>query len=240
MNELLNNKVTIVTGASRGLGQAIARRLAALGARVVICGRNREDLDRVAEQITRSGGRALAVPTDLGQRSHIDHLVNQTCDHFGPAEILINNAGVGWYKPLVEHSPEEIDQTIAVNLSGLIHTCHAVLPKMIETGSGSIINIASDLGRRVIPNMAAYVAAKHGVMGFSGSLMREVKDKGIKVMTVTPGIIDTWFGGGQPGGREETWSLKPEVVAELVVTMLTQPTYVMMDEVAIHPMHQEM
>jgi NADP-dependent 3-hydroxy acid dehydrogenase YdfG len=133
----------------------------------------------------------------------------------------------------------EIETVLDVNLKAPLILSHALLPGMLARERGTIVNIASDLGRRPLANMTPYVAAKHGVMGFAGSLLREVKDKGIKVLTLTPGIIDTWFGDSQAGTREETWSLKPEVVADLIHTMLTQPAFVLLDEVAIHPQHQE-
>lgn len=240
MAESLSGKVTIITGASRGLGLAIANNLATAGAWLVLAGRDHVALNELATSICASGGKALAMPTDLGRRQDIQTLIDETRRQLGPVEILINNAGVGWYKPFSDYSAEEIDEVIQVNLTGLIHCCHTALPDMIQARKGIILNIASDLGRRVIPNMAAYVAAKHGVLGFSGSLLREVKDKGIKVLTLNPGIIDTGFGGSEAGSREETWSLKPEAVAEIVQTMLTQPPYVMMDEVTIHPMYQEL
>jgi NADP-dependent 3-hydroxy acid dehydrogenase YdfG len=143
------------------------------------------------------------------------------------------------YADLTEWSIEEIDQTIDVNLKGTIYATYAVLPSMLERGSGHIINIASDVGRRPIPKMAPYVAAKHAVVGFSGSILREVKDRGVKVTVVLPGIIDTFFGGNTEGARNEHWALRPEHTASVLLQIALQPGNVLLDEVTIHPLGQE-
>lgn len=236
----MKDQVAIITGAGRGLGRAIARCLAAHGVRVALCSRNENDLAAVCSEIELSGGKAMFQSVDVSRWSQVKLFTDAVLERMGCPHILINNAGLGWYKPFEEQSIEEIDTTLDVNLKGLIYMTRAILPHMLERKSGQILNIASDLGRRVIPNMATYVAAKHGVLGFSGSLVREVKDKGIKVMTLTPGIIDTWFGGREEGSGDETWAMKPQVVADMVFHMLTLPPFVMMDEVSVHPMHQEL
>ena len=236
----IKGKVALVTGSSRGLGRAIALKLAKAGSKLAVCARDDRALKDLVDVIETAGGEAIYGAFSISDYKQLEQFVTQIQSRFGRLDILVNNAGLGWYKPFVEYSIEEIDQTIDVNLRGLIYATKAVLPIMLAQKHGQVINIASDLGRRVIPNMAPYVAAKHGVMGFAGSLLREVKDQGIKVMTMTPGIIDTYFGGGEAGSRDETWSLQPEAVAELVLNMLTLPQYTMLDEVSIHPMHQEM
>lgn len=235
----LTGQTALVTGASRGLGAAVALRLARAGLRVALAARSADDLDAVAGQIRDAGGTALPLPLDVRDRDAIDAAVAQVHETFGPVEVLVNNAGLSWYKPFLEWTREELDTTLAVNLTGLVHVTHAVLPAMIERGRGTIVNVASDIGRRVIPNMAAYVAAKHGVVGFSGSLLREVREHGIRVTALLPGVIDTHFGGGEPGTRDETWALRPEVVADVVHDLAAQPPYVVLDEVTIHPLQQD-
>lgn len=235
----LENTIVVVTGASRGLGRHIALRLGREGARVVLFARSEDELRNVAEAIEAAGGRALVCVVDIADARAVARGVQSVHDAWGPVEILVNNAGLGWHKPFVEWSLEEIDRTVDVNLKGTIYATHAVLPDMLTAGRGQILNIASDLGRRVVPNMAVYVAAKHAVVGFAGSLLREVKGRGVKVMTLTPGIVDTFFGGGTEGTRDESWSLKPQLVADLVCTMLTQPQFAMIDELSIHAMYQD-
>lgn len=230
----LRGQAAIVTGASRGLGRHIAIELARRGVRVVVSARTESELARVADEIRAAGGDALAVPIDVTRWEAVERGVGRAREHFGALDILVNNAGVGWYKPFDEHSIEELDLTLDVNLRGTMYMTRAVLP-----GARQILNIASDLGRRVIPNMAPYVASKFGVVGFSGSLLRELKPKGVKVMTVTPGIIDTFFNGGAEGTKDEAWSLRPQFLARAIVDMLELPPHWVVDELSIHAMGQE-
>jgi 3-oxoacyl-[acyl-carrier protein] reductase len=120
--------------------------------------------------------------------------------------------------------------------------CHALLPALRASAEAGrrphIVNIGSDLGRRPLANMAAYVASKHGLTGFSHSLLRELKGEGIKVSLVNPGIIDTDFGGGQEGSRDEAWSLRPAALATLVLQLVNQPGSMLVDEVSVHPLGQ--
>lgn len=234
----LQDKVAVISGAGQGLGRHIAERLAREGARVALCGR-REHLLREAEQeIRANGGTAFAMPANVGRYDEVERFVAAARESLGPLDIVINNAGLGWYKPFEEHSIEELDAIIDVNLKGTIYLTRAALPDLLAR-RGQVINICSDLGRRILPNMSAYVAAKHGVIGFAGSLLRELKGRGVKIMTLTPGIIDTYFGGGAEGTRDESWSLRPQFVADLIVLMLTLPEHVVFDEISLHPMQQD-
>jgi short-subunit dehydrogenase len=157
----------------------------------------------------------------------------------GGADILINNAGLGFYKPFLEHSPEEHDTIIDVNLRGLVHLTQGLLPPMLERGSGHVVNIASDVATTPIANMAVYAASKFAVRGFTLSLAREVKDRGVKVSLINPGIIDTGFNEGEEGSKDASWSLKPTELAALVVEVLLQPGYQMVDELTVHPQLQD-
>ncbi len=235
----LRGQSAIVTGASRGLGRHIALQLAARGVRVAVSARSEGELERVASEIREAGGEALAVPIDVRRWDTVERGVSLVRGRFGKVDLLVNNAGVGWYKPLSEQTVEEIDLTIDVNLKGTVYMTKAVLPEMQQAGYGQIVNVASDLGRRVIPNMAPYVASKFGVVGFSGSLLREVKGSGVKVMTVTPGIIDTFFNGGAEGTKDVSWSLRPDFVAKMIVEMLELPPHWVFDEVSVHAMGQD-
>ena len=228
----LRGQVAIVTGASRGLGRHIAMQLARKGVRVAVCARTAIDPGEI-------GADAIFVEIDVARWDSVERGVAVVRERLGKIDILVNNAGVGWYKPFDEWSVAELDLAIDVNLKGTMYMTKAVLPEMQTSGYGQIVNVASDLGRRVLPGMAAYVASKFGVVGFAGSLLREVKGKGVKVMTITPGIIDTSFGGGTEGTKEETWSLRPEFVAKTVVEMLELPRHWVVDELSIHAMGQE-
>jgi NADP-dependent 3-hydroxy acid dehydrogenase YdfG len=233
----LAGQVAIVTGASRGLGRHVAIALAGAGARVALAARSVGELDAVRDEIGE--GRAIAAPTDVRDRAALARLVARTEAELGPVDVLVNNAGLGWYKPFVEWTADEIDLTLDVNLGATLHLTHLVLPGMLERRRGQIVNVASDLARRVLPNMAAYVAAKHGVLGFAGSLLREVKGHGVKVVTLTPGIIDTFFNGGREGTRDETWAMSPAFVAATILHLLTLPEHWVLDEVSMHPLQQD-
>lgn len=235
----LEKQVAIVTGASRGLGRQIALALAREGVRVAVTARSEPDLKVLAEEIEAGGGTAIPIVIDVSQSKSVDRGVAVARERLGKIDIVINNAGVGWYKPFVEWTLEELDLAIDVNLKGTIYMTRAVLPDMIASSYGQIVNVASDLGRRVIPGMAVYVASKFGVVGFAGSLLREVKGKGVKVMNITPGIIDTFFGGGKEGTREDSWSLAPEFVASTIVDMLKLPKEWVIDELSIHALGQD-
>lgn len=235
----LASHIVLITGAGRGLGRAIALRLAREGLRVALCARTAAEVEEVADTIRARGGQALHGVVDVTNRDSIEAFLGQVRMTWGCVDILVNNAGMGFYKPLIEHSDEELEAVLDTNLKGPVILVKAVLGDMLARGQGQILNIASDLARRPLANMAPYVAAKHGLLGFSASLARELKGQGIKVMTLNSGIVDTSFGGGVEGSREETWSLRPDSLAEIVLTMLNQDPFVLMDEVTVHPLQQD-
>jgi short-subunit dehydrogenase len=233
-------QTAIITGASRGLGKALAGAVAARGLNVMLAARAEDELREVRETLAREhGARVAYAVTDLREPRSIGALFESTSNKFGPADVLVNNAGIGRYKPFMEWTEEEIIDTANVNLTALMLCTKAALAGMIEARRGLVINIASDLSRRFLPQMAPYVAAKFGVLGFSGSLLREVKQHGVKICTVMPGIIDTNFNDSQEGTREETWALPPAMLAERIAELLDQPEHLVVDEMVIHPMQQD-
>lgn len=235
----LDRAIAVVTGASRGLGRHVARALAQAGMRVALAARDESSLYALAQEIQNAGGEALAVPTDVARWAQVEALATTVRDRLGPIDVLINDAGVGWYKPFAESAIGEIDATIDVNFRGTVYATYAVLPQMLERRRGHIVNVASDLGRRPQPNMAVYAASKHAVVGFAASLLREVRGHGVKVTTLLPGIMDTDFAGGREGTREETWSLRPQFVAQTIVELLRWPEHWVADELSLHPLHQD-
>ena len=240
----LTGRTALVTGASRGVGRHTAIALARAGANVVLCARTDADLHAVASDVRAAGTQALIHRLDVRDRAAFDEALRRTRETFGGLDLLVCNAGLSPYKPLDAWSAEEIDEVLDVNLRAVVHQCHAALPDLLaasarETGRGHVVVIASDVGRRAVPNMGPYVAAKHGVVGFAGSLLREVKGRGMRVTAVLPGVVDTYFNGGSEGTRDETWALRPAAVADTVVWALTQPPHVVVDEVTVHPMQQD-
>jgi short-subunit dehydrogenase len=232
----LAGKHVLVTGASRGLGRSIADRCHRDGARVSLVGRSQTELGALVEQF---GERAAYFAGDLAAEGTItDALAFLTREH-GPVDILVNNAGIGAYKPFVECTAGELAAQVALNVTALILLTHAVVPSMVERGAGTIVNIASDLARKPLPNMAVYTATKHAVAGFSTSLARELRTSGIRVCLVNPGIINTHFGGNAPKSVAENWQLNPADVADAVAHILNAPANVLIDELTIHPLGQD-
>lgn len=227
----------IVTGASRGLGRQLALQLADRGHAVLAVARDAAALDALAAE---RPGRIAALPLDLTDAAAIAPRMAQALQGLGQVSGLINNAGHGRYAPFVEQGAETSLATVQLNLTAPILMVHAVLPRMLAQGGGHIVNIGSDLARRPQPNMAVYAATKHGLAGFSHSLLREVKGAGVRVSLVNPGIIDTAFGGGAPeGSRDAAWSLRPAELAALVVQLIEQPGQQLVDELSVHPLRQD-
>lgn len=227
----------IVTGASRGLGRALTLQLAKRGHRVLAIARDEQRLQGLADAV--EGGSVLPYPLDLADADGVSAGIARLLQQHPCVHGLINNAGIGTYRPLVEHTECELRAIIQVNLTASIQLCHAVLPGMLARRAGHIVNIGSDLGRRPLANMAAYVASKHGLTGFSHSLLREVKNVGVRVSLINPGIIDTDFGGGNEGSRDPHGSLHPVALAGLVMQVIEQPGSLLLDEVSVHPLGQE-
>jgi short-subunit dehydrogenase len=233
-------KNALITGASRGLGAALARELAQRGYDLVLCARNASELNALARQIKALHAvRVEVAVVDLANLAELQSFCDRLNANANAIDVLINNAGIGSYKPLNEWSRNEIIDCTTVNITAPMLLSQALLPSMIAAKRGMIVNVASDLSRRYLANMAPYVASKHALLGFSGSLLREVKQHGIKVCSILPGIIDTAFNGATEGSKEETWALRPEALAVRIAELLELPEHVIVDEMVIHPLQQD-
>lgn len=230
------NAHVVITGASRGLGRALAESFHRAGARVSLLARAQPELDALAAELK---DRVSVYAGDVSRREHIDAALAHFRRAHGPVDLLINNAGIGAYKPFAECTSEEISSQIAVNVDGLVQMTHGVVGEMVERRSGIIMNIASDLARKPLAKMAVYTATKHAVAGFSSSLARELKEFNVKVMLVNPGIINTHFGGGAPRAVTEHWQMEPREVADLMVHLAQLPANLLVDEVTLHPLGQD-
>jgi len=225
----------LITGASRGLGRHLALAMAARGHRVLAAARDSAKLNELVQQ----DARIQALPLDLADAPSVVPVVQAAIGDLATLSGVINNAGIGMYKAFAEHGESELLDILQVNLGAVMQICHAVLPKLLSQGHGHIVNIGSDLARRPLANMAAYTASKHGLAGFSHSLLREVKSAGIKVSLINPGIIDTDFGGAAEGSRDASWSLRPAQLAQLIVQVIEQPGSMLIDELTVHPLGQD-
>ena len=215
----------VVTGASRGIGRAVAKRLATTHS-VVAISRDVDRLKSLVREIAESGGECRPCVIDLRAPTEIEREL-----HGVDANVLVNNAGVITKKPLLRMTPDEWQEMMDVNVSALFHVTRQLLPGMIKRGSGHIINIASIAGRSAFANGTGYVATKHAVLGFSESLMLEVREAGVKVSVVMPGSVATDMKVSD--SNDQSWMLRPEDVANVVAQILTMPTHALTYQVEV-------
>lgn len=216
--------VAVVTGASRGIGRAIARRLAA-EYRVIGLARDQERLDQLGAEIAAEGGEYRGIVIDLARPDDIHRALTGL-----KADVLVNNAGVMIKRPLVEITSAEWQAMVDVNVNALYHVTRELLPGMIARRNGHIVNIASIAGRSAFPGGTAYVATKHAVLGFSESLMLEVREYGVRVSVVMPGSVATDM---VDPGADTSWMLKPEDVARAVAGILAAPAWALTYQVEV-------
>lgn len=187
----LRDKVVLITGGSRGLGLALARETGARGARLAICGRDPESLERARASLARAGAKVVAIPCDVTDRGSVQNLVDQVSRGLGPVDVLINNAGVIEVGPAETMSVADYEEALATNFWGMLYPTLAVLPDMRKRRAGRIVNITSIGGKLGIPHLLPYSASKFAAVGFSQGLRAEVAAEGIKVVTVVPGLMRT-------------------------------------------------
>jgi NAD(P)-dependent dehydrogenase (short-subunit alcohol dehydrogenase family) len=230
----LQEQVAIVTGASHGIGRAIAQRLAQLGATVVLAARTTSRLEDLKREILDEGGRALAIPTDLRRPEQIEHLIQTTLEQLGKIDILVNNAGIGVFgRPLHETSLEDWETIMQTNLRAVYVAMRAVTPHLIERRSGYIVNISSLASHNPVPNGAAYAASKWALNGLSVSAAEELRAHGIRVSLVCPGSVDTNLVPGQNKNRARM--LHGDDIAHVVAMLVTQSPQSFASEVLIRP-----
>ena len=221
----MDKQVAIVTGASRGIGKAIAHLFAQEGMNVVICSRNENQIRKTAMEIQKDTGNIVVpVKTDVRNHVDVDKLVQSALNEFGRIDILVNNAGVAIIKSLVETTDHEYDTIMDTNLSGVFFCCKSVLPHMIKQKSGYIINISSGAGKTGFANLSVYCASKFGVIGMTESLAEEVSDYGIKVFSVCPGAVATQmqkeFMSNEEFEKRKNQMIQPEEVAQKVLQLV--------------------
>src|SRR3970040_937274 len=214
----LRQEVAIVTGATRGIGRAIAAQLCRLGAQVVVCGRGAREVERAARELGASG-QALGITADVQKLDDVEKLVNQTMEIFERIDILVNNAGIGMFGPVDRLAPEEWEQVVNTNLRGAFYTIRAVAPHMMRQGPGHIINISSPAGQNGFAGGTIYCASKFGLMGLSYSAAEDLRGYGIRVSVICPGSVHTEF--SPHAGKNPEKMLKPEDVAHAVAMLVT-------------------
>lgn len=231
----LTNQVAIVSGASRGIGKATALLLALQGATVVAVARSFKELAALTQ---KTGG--LSIVADISNETDAEHVVKETLRHYGRLDILVCNAGVGSFNELEEFSSAEWDRIFDTNVKGTFLLCKAAVPHFKAQKKGHIVGITSDVAKRTFAHGTAYGASKFAQDAVLASLRKEVRPHGIKVSTIYPGLVDTYFNDTTPGSIEaEKTHLRPADVAQAVRYVLEAPPHVVVDELMLHPLTQE-
>ena len=215
----LDGRVAVVTGASRGIGAAVARALAEQGVRLGLASRSGADLGLEG---------VVARRCDVRDAAQVDELVSETVDHFGRLDILVANAGVGAYGPFLELKPEHVEEMIDVNVKGTLYAVRSALPHLLSSGEADIVTLASVAGLRGFPYETVYCASKFAQVGFTRALDHELRERGVRCTNVCPGGVATDFAMGEDRGRtpempELAGMMTAEDVAEVVLFVLTRP-----------------
>jgi 3-oxoacyl-[acyl-carrier protein] reductase len=234
----LGGQVAVITGAGRGIGAAIAGKLAGMGATVVLCGRTlatlQATLQSMAQAISKTGARAEALSCDVTDLRSVEAAARHVDQTFGRLDILVNNAGVrGFEGPLHQLPPESWDQVLNTNLRGVYFCIRAFAPLMIRARSGHIINISSLAGKNALPNGAVYAASKWGLNGLSYSVAEELRIHNIRVSVVCPGSVDTEL--SPHAGKDKSKMLQPADVAHALAMLVTQAPQSFVSELLLRP-----
>jgi 3-oxoacyl-[acyl-carrier protein] reductase len=232
-NKPLAGMTALVTGASRGIGLAIARRLAKLGARLSLCARDAERLEAANAELRADGFETLTMVADVTHANEIQNLVDRTHRELGPIEILINNAGIGRFGPAHQMTEADWDAVLDTNLKSVFLVTRAVVPGMIERKRGQIVNISSLAGKNAFAGGGIYCASKWGLMGLTGCMAEDLRAHGIRVSAICPGSVATDF--SPHTGRDTSKLLQPDDVAHAVATIVTQAPQSFISEIDLRP-----
>lgn len=229
----VRGKTALISGASRGIGLAVAKRLAAMGAQVCICARGAKRLEEAQREIARAGGKCIAVAADVSRAAEVSALVQETEKRMGPVEILVNNAGTGYFGPTHEAPEEKWDAVLDANLKSVFLLSKAVAPGMIARRSGHIVNIASIAGKSAFAGGGIYCASKWGLLGLTQCMAEDLRQHGIRVSAVCPGSVNTEF--SPHTGKDASKMLQPEDIAHAVAAMVTQAPQSFISEIVLRP-----
>jgi 3-oxoacyl-[acyl-carrier protein] reductase len=230
----LGGQVAVITGAGRGIGAAIAGKLAHLGATTVLCGRTQATLEATARAIVDAGGKAEIIACDVTVLHQLEYAAARLESTFGRLDVLINNAGVGRFnEPLHQLLPDDWDRILNTNLRGVFYAIRAFAPMMIRAYSGHIINISSLAGKNALPNGAAYAASKWGLNGLTYSVAEELRNHNIRVSVICPGSTETEL--SPHTGKDANKMLQPDDIAHAVAMLVTQAPQSFVSEILIRP-----
>ena len=231
-----HQSTALVTGATAGIGRATAFALGRAGWRLGVCSRNADGVRALLRDLHAEGITAVGRPADVAKEMEVHTWVRQVESELGPVDTLVNNAGIAVFKPFAELTLEDWDRTIATNVRSLFLVTREVLPGMRQRREGAVVNVASLAGRNGVVGGTAYAASKHAVLGFSRSLMLEVRDEHVRVITICPGSVDTALMRDQSMiHRNPRRILKPEDVAEIILAALRLPERALVSELDVRP-----
>lgn len=252
-SDVLGTSAALITGASSGIGEATARRLAACGAAVALVARRKDRLDELAAEIASVGGRAVAIEADITDQEQADSAVQQAIEEFGALDIVVNNAGVMLLGPAVDAPTEEWERMISINLNGLLYVTKAALPHLLDAAENGnrrvadLVNISSVAGRVARVGSGVYNMTKHGVGAFSESLRQEVTRRHVRVSLIEPGATATELSShlrdevraAQLKRFEGMERMTADDIAEAIDFVVTRPRHVAINEVLIRPTEQD-
>ena len=231
----LAGQVALVSGASRGIGRAVALAFAREGARVGLLARGRAGLERVAEAIQAAGGATAVVPGDAADEGTASRAVEAVLARFGRLDCVVTAQGTGSFGPLEASRLADWDAMLRGNLTATYLLCRAALPPMLAAGRGTIVTVVSLAAVRAIPGSAAYTASKAGVLGMARALAAEVRGRGVRVAALCPGAVDTPFWDSIPSPPDRSRMLRPEAVAEAALLIAAQPAGAFVEEIVLAP-----
>jgi len=234
----LQNKVVVVTGASRGLGRELCWMASTAGAKVVALARSESTQMHLVDEMRSQHREVLPVVGDVSQPADIDRLVQQALDTYGGIDVVVHNAGVGVFKSVVDLDVDDYDRVMDVNVKGTFLLTKAVVPHMRERRRGHLVAIVSDVGKRTFANGSVYCASKFAQRAFMDAVRQEVQQDGVRVSCVYPGLIDTSFADSEQGADYKEHWLKASDVAASVRHLLEAPPHVLVDELQLHPTSQ--
>jgi NADP-dependent 3-hydroxy acid dehydrogenase YdfG len=235
----IKSKTILITGASKGIGKAVAMAFAPLQVTIGLIARSAAELQEVQQLVIAAGSPCEIYCGNVADEAFVNSTVQSFAAKFGHIDILINNAGFGIFKKVQDTSSEDWDSVFATNTKGTFLFCKAVIPFMKEKNSGLIINVASDVAKRVFDGGSLYCASKYAQDAFSMALRKELRPSGIKVSVVYSGLVDSYFHAEPQGASSHDNWLKNEDMANAIIYIATQPKHVVIDELMIHPLEQE-